>query len=167
MKRIVGLCAAVFAVLVLAGCRQDNDMYALFISELKAERDDALSYVCDIDGDGSDELVVLDGTAVEVYGYDEDAVLLGSHDFFTGSLRLFRSDKASFPGIFWFTVDGGLNHYGYMTVSSGKLVTEELWTEDYSGVSGEQGKVTEISTDKAKIKESKRLYEAEKDIEFE
>ena len=83
-------------------------------------------------------------------------------DFATGTTRFFSSDKTDYPGIFYFYVSGGLNHYGYMNIREKKLNIQELWNEDYSGISKEMGEkrdvIEEFSDDKKLIEESRTLY---------
>ena len=40
-----------------------------------------------------------------------------------------------YPGIFYFTVGGGANHYGYMSIKNQKLSFEDLWEENYASES--------------------------------
>ena len=58
-----------------------------------------------------------------------------------------------------------MNHYGYITKNE-QLSTEELWTEDYSGISGQKNKITNISKNNSLIKESKKVYDNNKELSF-
>lgn len=141
-------------------------LYDDFIRELAGNSREVYYSVKDIDGDRTEDLIVLRNTALSVYTYTDEVMLVGEHDFMTGTVRFFYSDKEEFPGIFYFTVGGGLNHYGYMTVQNGALHLEQLWDEDYSGATDWEDHVAEFSDDKALIQQSKALYEADKDIVF-
>lgn len=57
-----------------------------------------------------------------------------------------------------------MNHFGYMTIKNDEVYLEEIWSEDYSGISDNNNKIIEISDNKKIIKESKKLYEDNKDI---
>ena len=59
-----------------------------------------------------------------------------------------------------------MNHCGYLTINNGRLSTEELWTEDYSGISGQKNKITNISKNNNLIQESKNVYENNKELSF-
>jgi hypothetical protein len=58
-----------------------------------------------------------------------------------------------------------------MTVNGNKLIDDELWNEDYSGISNELGidreRIEELSADKQLIKESKTAYQENNDLSFQ
>ena len=174
MKKISILFMLLFLIFMLTACRQsegtlsDNSFsnhkkitsYEKILNELKNKKDDLYYYIKDIDANNIDDLLVLENTKLSVYTYENSIELIGEQDFLTGTVRFFSSDNVSYPGIFYFTVGGGINHYGYMTIKNNKLQFEELWSEDYSGINGEKGKIIEISKNENLIKESKELYSA-------
>ncbi len=88
----------------------------------------------------------------------------------TGSTRLMYSGDPSYPGIFTFSVGGGQEHYGYMTIRDGRLTEQKLWQNDYSGISKKPGKdwqpIKELSSDKSLIRESGRVFKNDQDIDF-
>lgn len=85
----------------------------------------------------------------------------------TGTARFFYSDKNDFPGIFYFTVGGGVNHYGYMTIQNGKLFFKDLWEENYSTASSNSSNsIKDLSPDKELILESKAVFEENRHIGF-
>ncbi|MGN0492673.1 MAG: hypothetical protein ACI4F7_03410 [Acutalibacteraceae bacterium] len=171
-KRVGLFVLALITVFVFSSCGNsakvsDNTaekVYDEFINHLNGK--DSYYTEKDIDGNGYDELIVKENTAVTVYSFNGDVYEIGSHDFLTATARLFYSENGRFPGIFCFTVSGGVNHYGYMTVKSNKLFLEELWEEDYSGITGNNTAIKEISSNKELIAESKKAYSDSLDIVF-
>lgn len=108
---------------------------------------------------------------ITVYTIDDTVVEVGDHNLVTGTTRLLFSDNPSYPGIFSLFVSGGLEHYGYITIKDKNLIYEELWNEDYSGVSNELGlereRIEEISGNKQLIEESRKAYEENKNLLFQ
>lgn len=99
--------------------------------------------------------------------YEKSARLIGEQDFLTGIVRFFSSDNSEYPGIFYFTVGGGANHYGYMSIKNQKLSFEDLWEENYASESTDTTEnIKALSADKGLIEESKKLYESNSDINF-
>jgi hypothetical protein len=142
------------------------------LSELYDNEDskDALEFfIKDLDNNGIPELIIVkNGVDISVYAYGDTVGKVGDKDFFTGTTRLLYSENSSYPGIFYFYVSGGLNHYWYMTIKDNRLVDEELWNEDYSGITKElgenRGRIKEISADKQLIEESRTAYKENKDL---
>lgn len=124
----------------------------------------------DLDGKDVPELLVREETKLTIYTFTDKAEKIESHDWVTGTTRLLYSNNSSYPGIFYFYVSGGLNHYGYMNIEDGKLKYEELWNEDYSGISKEIGekrdRIKELSKDKKLILESQKVYDENCDLIF-
>ena len=180
MKKITILFMSFCLIFMLTACKQsdrtssDSSMpnykkitsYENFLNDLKNKQDDLYYYIKDIDANNIDDLLVLENTKLSVYTYKKSVELIGEQDFLTGTVRFFSSDNINYPGIFYYTVGGGVDHYGYMTIKNNKLQFEELWSEDYSGINGEKGKIIEISKNENLIKESKKLYKNNKDVEF-
>lgn len=111
--------------------------------------------------------LVLDNTKLYVYTYEKSAKLMGEKDFLTGTVRFFVSDNAEYSGVFYFTVGGGANHYGYMSIKNQKLSFKDLWEENYaSEATGNTGNIKALTTDNGLIEESKRLYKNNSDIDF-
>jgi Phr family secreted Rap phosphatase inhibitor len=182
---IIFLCVGIFAILA-CGCntteKKNNksneksmewqSSYTTFLKELNKNKSNYKFefLIKDLDNDNIPELIVKEELKLTVYRYDTEIVQIGNYDFTTGTTRFFSSDNSNYLGIFYFYVSGGLNHYGYINVQKEKLVIEELWNEDYSGISKEIGekreKIKELSNDKKLIEESKKVYKANSDIEF-
>lgn len=150
--------------------------YTDFLDDLYKSKssDDEIEYVIrDLDNNAIPELIIAEnGVAhITVYTFSNTVVELGNHSFETGSTRLLYSDTPSYPGIFVCYSSGGLDHYGYLTIKDNRLVYEELWNEDYSGISAELGlnrkRIEELSSDKQLIEESRKAYEANKDLLFQ
>ena len=150
--------------------------YTPFLSNLydnKSSNEELDFSTKDLDNNGIPELVIAKhGVNITVYTFNDTAVVeVGNHNFETGTTRLFFSDNSSYPGIFFYFVDGGLDHYGYITIKENKLVYEELWNEDYSGISKELGisrkRIEEFSADKQLIKESRKVYKENNDLPFQ
>lgn len=133
-------------------------------------------FVRDIDQNGAPELFVidhgveLDKDELTVYTYAEDGVTETGGRGMNGTTRFLYSEDPSCPGVFTFDVGGGLERYGYMTLGDGRLSDIDLWNEDYSGISKELGKdrgrIEETSSDKRLIRESKKVYKKDQDIEY-
>lgn len=154
-----------------AKMKQCMTAYVECLKKYCANSEDVTEFLLkDLDADGMPELIVKQQMKVNVYAYDNGLQDTGSNDFVTGTTRLFYSEDTVYTGIFYFYVDGGLNHYGYMNIENGKLKIEELWNEDYSGISEEldedRDKVKELSTDEKKIKESAKVYKDNCDLIF-
>lgn len=125
----------------------------------------------DLDNNGIPELIITKyGPNLTVYSYKEKVVEVGAAEFGTGTTRLLFSGNPSYSGIFSFLVGGGYEHYGYLSFSDNKLHNEELWNDDYSGISKEldkkRNKIEELSDDKLLIEESKVVYENNNDLLF-
>ena len=119
----------------------------------------------DLDNDGIPELLILNSLVnVAVYTFNDELVKVGNRNYLTGTMRFLYSNNPSYPGIFYFSVGGGLYHYGYMTVKDKEFIYEELWNEDYSG--WRENRIEELSKDKGLIKESKNVYSKGNDIEW-
>ncbi len=131
-------------------------------------------FLKNIDQTEEPELFVIDRAEedednLKVYSLHDDVRETGRWQL-TGSTRLMYSTDSSYPGIFTFSVGGGQEHYGYMTVRDGRLTVQKLWQNDYSGISREPEKdwqpIKELSSDKTMIRESERAYKNDQDIDF-
>ncbi len=122
----------------------------------------------DIDGNGTEELLVKSNTLITIYTYEDEIKQIGSHDFLTGSLRMFSSESKEYPGIFYFTVGGSCEHYSYLTIENNEIATKKLAEDHYADEELGYPKRTwvNISKDAEIIKEAKYLYDNNKDIEF-
>ena len=149
-----------------------ENLYIEFLKDLCVnESGDTYEFVMrDMDADKIPELIVKNQMKLTVYKYDKDVKEIGSYDFSTATTRFYVSEVNDYQGIFCFYVSGGLNHYGYIEAQNKKLKIEELWNEDYSGISKEigekRGKIKEISKNKNLINKSKELYNDNNDLEF-
>ena len=102
-----------------------------------------------------------------MYTYEKSVKLIGEQDFLTGTVRFFSSDNINYPGIFYYTVGGGVDHYGYMTIKDKKLSFENLWEENYATEPQDSiNRIKELSLNKDLISESKKLYNKNADIKF-
>ncbi len=90
----------------------------------------------DIDGDGSEELLATQNTVVTAYDCKGEITEIGNIRFSTGTLQLLYTGDEEYPGIVTFTVGGGKNHYGYMTIKDGELVNDPICDIDYSAATG-------------------------------
>ena len=181
MKKITILFISLCLIFMLTACRQsegtfsDNSFsnhkkitsYENFLNELKNKQDDLYYYIKDIDGNNIDDLLVLENTKLSVYTYENSIELIGEQDFLTGTVRFFSSDNINYPGIFYFTVGGGINHYGYMTIKDKNLSFENLWEENFATESQNSvNYIKELSSNKDLIYESKALFDKNLDIKF-
>ena len=141
--------------------------YENFLNDLKNKQDDSYYYIKDIDGNNIDDLLVLENTKLSVYTYENSIKLIGEQDFLTGTVRFFSSDNINYPGIFYYTVSGGVDHYGYMTIKDKKLSFENLWEENYATEPQDSiNRIKELSSNKDLISESKALFDKNLDIKF-
>jgi|GEM_PF-1211795 len=174
----------ILAILLFNGCskiesamnQEEKVDYTAFLSHLYRDKslDGEIEYdIRDLDNNSIPELIIARNGVnnITVYSFTDSIIEVGNYNFETGTTRLFNSDNSLYPGIFSYYSGGGLNHYGYLTIKDNKLVYEELWNEDYSGISEELGiernKIEELSTDKQLIFESRRVYKENKDMSFQ
>ena len=137
--------------------------YQALILKLSENSSDLHYVQMDIDGNGVNELIIKKQTTITVYSYNKRVTEVGSCDFQTGTLRLLYSSNPDYPGIFYFTVGGSADHYGYMTLKDGQLSFENLWEYNFYS---DPPQVTELSSDKQLIEESKTAYSENQDIVF-
>lgn len=180
MKKITILFTSLCLIFTLTACKQsditpsDNTSnpqniysYEKFLTDLKNKQDDLYYYIKDIDGNNIDDLLVLENTKLSVYTYEKSVELIGEQDFLTGTVRFFSSDNISYPGVFYYTVGGGKNNYGYMTIKDKKLSLENLWEENFTTEPQDSvNHIKELSSNKALISESKTLFDKNLDIKF-
>lgn len=173
----------ILTILLFFGCGKTERVlkeegkvdYTTFLSNLyenKSSNEELEFSIKDLDNNGIPELIIAkDGVNITVYTFKDTVVEVGSHYFATGTTRLFFTDNSSYPGMFFYFVGGGLDHYGYITIKDNKLMYEELWNEDYSGISKELGisrkRIEEFSADKQLIKESRKVYKENNDLPFQ
>lgn len=183
MKKLI-VYLSVLAIFLFSGCGKTERIlidkgkvdYKTFLSDLydnKSSNEEIDFSIKDLDDNGIPELVIARNglNNITVYTYNDTVVEVGNHDFASGTTRLFFTDNPSYPGIFFYFASGGLDHYGYLTIKDNKLMYEELWNEDYSGISKELGisreRIEEISADKQLIYESRKVYKENNDFLFQ
>lgn len=155
------------------GIAAEDTAYTKLIESIRNENsDDTLDgymryFYKDIDDNGVNELCVTYQSELTVYTLQEGkAVEVGRYDFYTGTLRMFSSEKAQYPGIFYFVAGGGFENYRYLTIKDGELSSIDLWAENYGfAEEGDPERIVTYTTDKEIIAESKALYENNKDIQ--
>lgn len=171
-------------MLLLSGCGKSERVikekervdYMSFLSDLynnKSDNDELDFSIKDLDNNGIPDLIISKNgmNNITVYTFNDTVVEVGNHFFGTATTRLFYSDNSSYPGMFSYFAGGGLDHYGYITIKDNKLICEELWNEDYSGISEDLGisrnRIEEFSADKQLIEESRKVYEENNDLPFQ
>lgn len=156
-------------IFLLAGCGEKSvtESYTEYLKNFADSSSEVYYLIRDIDNDGTKDLILSNKASLTIYTYTDSVKEVGSYDFITGTVRYLYSDNKDFPGIFYTTTGGGYNHYGYLTVKDGKVITEDLWKEDFSGISGEKNKIEDLSENKALIDESKAVSQKEQKIDFE
>lgn len=138
--------------------------YTELMNDFHKQNTDFYYTTKDIDGNGIEELIIQNNTQITVYTYEDNTVKqLDSYDFVTGTFRLFSSQNEAYPGIFYYTVGGGCDHYSYLTLSGENICTTKLCEYYYSA---DEPYWENISDDKELIAEAKELYNKNKDIEF-
>lgn len=148
--------------------------YSAFLNHLynnKPSGDELFFLIKDLDNNGIPELIISkNGTSITIYTLNSKIIEAGKHNFETGTARLFYSDNPSYPGIFFYFAGGGMNHHGYISIRNNKLIYEELWNEDYSGISKElkisRKRIEELSSDRSLINESRKVYKESNDLPF-
>ena len=132
----------------------------------KPEKNVYTYFIKDLDSNGVGELIVVHaGTEITVYTLKDTVKEIGKHDFLTGTLRLLYSNDTSYPGIIYFTVGGGAEHYRYLTIKNDQLSFEKIWDYNYSASQGTDiDLIVEHTTDKKLISESKIAYNQNQDI---
>ena len=179
MKKMIHLKSKPFllALVLLAcfsGCNKSNTpkivdksiietAYNSFLQDIN--QNDVLYYTFkDIDGNGTDELLVTSNTKLTIYVYDHSVKEIGNHDFQTGTLRLLHTNHEDYPGIICFTAGGSAEHYKYLTIHNEQLLLRDLWKLDYSNDNSKQ----EINycDDAQLIDLSKEAYNNNQDIDF-
>lgn len=156
-------------IFLLAGCGEKSatESYTEYLKNFADSSSEVYYLIRDIDNDGTKDLILSNNASLTIYTYTDSVKEVGSYDFITGTVQYLYSDNKDFPGIFYTTTGGGYNHYGYMTVKDGKVTTEDLWKEDFSGISGEKNKIEDLSENKALVDESKSVSQKEQKINFE
>ncbi len=156
-------------IFLLAGCGEKSvtESYTEYLKNFADSSSEVYYLIRDIDNDGTKDLILSNNASLTIYTYTDSVKEVGSYDFITGTVQYLYSDNKDFPGIFYTTTGGGYNHYGYLTVKDGKVITEDLWKEDFSGISGEKNKIEDLSENKALIDESKSVSQKEQKIDFE
>lgn len=183
MKKLL-VYLTILTILLFSGCgktervlKEDGKVdYTTFLSGLyenKSSNEELDFSIKDLDHNGIFELIIAKNGVnnIAVYTFNNTVVEVGNINFATGTTRLFFTDNSSYPGMFYYYAGGGLDHYGYITIKDNKLMREELWNEDYSGISKELGisrkRIEEISADKQLINESRKFYKENNDLPFQ
>lgn len=150
-----------------------NDAYADLLMKKQYDSSDVLRFfVKDINNNGTPELIIsMHGTCLQIYTFDKGELINGGeYEFYTGTIRFLLSKNKQYPGIFCYYVGGGLEHYCYLSFNNDILKVEELWNEDFTGISKELGKkrkrIEYFSDDELLINESQKVIEKENDISF-
>ena len=168
-NKFLFLASLLFALILLAGCGEKSatESYTEYLKNFSDSSSEVYYLIRDIDNDGTKDLILSNNASLTIYTYTDSVKEVGSYDFVTGTVQYLYSDNKDFPGIFYTTTGGGYNHYGYITVKDGKVTTEDLWKEDFSGISGEKNKIEDLSENKALVDESKSVSQKEQKINFE
>jgi len=114
-----------------------TDAYNAFLDGYVTDTS-VLYFTKDIDNNGTDELFIHENTAFEVYTYDGTVKKVGTHDFVTGTLKIYHTMDPKYPGIVYLTDGGGKNHFGYITLTDGALSVRQTFDDDYGMVSGKK-----------------------------
>lgn len=158
-------------------CSELEEAYKSFLDNLYRKKNSSkgiysLNFLLrDMDSDSIPELIIKKNTKFIIYAYtNKEVVKIGKTDEFGGTGKYFYSNKSSYPGIFYFYVGGGYENYGYIYIENNHMIDQELWNEDYSGISKILGKsrekIEEISLDKQIIDESKIVCAENQELVF-
>lgn len=113
----------------------------------------------DLDNNKMPEIIILkhNGNALNavytVYSYDDNIYKAGDYSNPAGQCvtGLCFSNNSMFPGLFECWEAEGVEHYGYLSVTKGKLIYEDLW---YMNRTSDPPHQVEISNNKQLINES-------------
>lgn len=147
-----------------------KNVYKSFLLKMSEDISDTIEFsIKDLDNNLIPELIIKKhGTCLHIYSCDRGELIdVGENEFYSATTRFFYSNNRNYPGIFFFTIGGGLEQYGYLEFVNNKLVECDLWNEDYSGTHKNRERINEISDDKSCIEESRKIVAAGKDIEFD
>ena len=139
------------------GTKTTAEIYAGFLNAY-ANDISLLYFTRDIDNNGTEELIIQQNKEIEVYTYEDSIKKMGAHDFKTGTTILHYTNDKKYPGIVYVTVDGGKNHFGYITITDGVLTVQQMFDEDSGTNSGEKEDVY-YTQDEALIALSRMVYE--------
>lgn len=148
-----------------------NDAYIDFLMKMQNDSSEPQAFlVKDVNNNGVPELILCThGTCLQVYAFEEGKLIEGGrHEFSTGTIRYFISEKEQYPGIFCYYVGGGFEHYCYLSFDE-ELKIEKLWNKDFTGISEKlegRKKIENLSDDKSLIEESKKVVEDGNEISF-
>lgn len=146
--------------------------YASFLENLASQDVEMRYAIHNIDHDEQPELLISErGTKLTIYKMLDCVTEIGNEDFQTGTVRWFFSTDKEHPGVFYFTVGGGADHYSRMTIQDNKLHFEALWDDVYaysptSDISALTVRYRVFTDNKELVKESKRLYDQNQDIQW-
>ena len=118
--------------------------------------------VRDLDGNGVDECVMLNGTNFFIFTLESPVRHVSDYAFSTATTRWFTSDNAKFPGIFFLDIGGGKRNYAYLSLNNGKIEAETLYTEDYLN----DDALEVLSTDKDLVAEAKKAFADANEVSF-
>ena len=171
MKKLLSAITIVAVIMSLCSCNNktssDKNLYDSFLSENYNDYPDLYYAYHDIDGNGTDELLISDNTTLTVYTVKNYVTEIGTHDFLTGTFQLFYSNNKDYPGIICFTAGGGMNHFSYIAVKDGALNIEKIYDEDYSGIlTDSENKIIPYSENENLIKEIQKSYQNNLKIQF-
>ncbi len=139
-------------------------VYTDFLVELyESTQKDMQFCIRDMDGDGSDELVIFAHPEFTVYTFKEKAIKIGSLDLLSGSTMLLY--MKGYYGLLCYSVGGGRDHYSHITVTNGKLVSKDILKHNYSAI--EYHPEDEVLTDdKSLVEAAKNAIKNQTDASF-
>lgn len=146
--------------------------YASFLKDLASQDVEMRYAIHNIDHDEQPELLISErGTKLTIYKMLDCVTEIGNEDFQTGTVRWFFSTDKEHPGVFYYTVGGGADHYSLMTIQDNKLHFEALWDDVYaysptSDISALTVRYRVFTDNKELVEESKRLYDQNQDIKW-
>ena len=137
--------------------------YMILLENFCAESDIIRFALRDLDNDGIPELLIIQedenalNAVLTVYSYGDNVYKIGDYSNTENSFKsiLRFSNNSKFPGLFDFCWGGGIDHYTYLTIKEGKLVSEYIWYEDRTV---EPSQKVEISSNKQLINECIDVY---------
>ena len=171
MKKLLSVITIVAVLMALCSCNNktssDKNLYDSFLSENYNDSPDSYYAYHDIDGNGTDELLISDNTTLTVYTVKNYVTEIGTHDFSTGTFQFFYSNNKDYPGIICFTAGGGMNRFSYITVKDGILNIEKIYDEDYSGIlTDSENKIIPYSENDELINEIQKAYHTNLKLDF-
>ena len=141
-----------------------TEIYTNFLNNY-ANNTELFYFTKDIDNNGTEELIIHQNTKIEIYTHGDSVKKVGTHDFITGTVQFYHTNSKKYPGVVFVTIGGGKEHFGYITITDGVLIFQQIFDNDFSMISGEKEDVV-YTDDEELIALSKKAYQEDCYIKY-